>query len=76
MNMVSPAWRGRLGSVRAGTSPYCEIRAPEVQTFWPVSDHASPSRTALVRRAARSEPAAGSEKICDQISSPRSIGGM
>ena len=75
-NMVSPAWRGRLPSLRASTSPYCEISAPDVHTFWPVSDQTSPSRTAFVRSAARSEPAAGSEKIWDQISSPRSIGEM
>ena len=75
MNIVSPACRGRLASLRASTSPYCEISAPDVHTFWPVIVQASPSRTARVRRPARSEPAPGSEKTCDQISSPWSIGG-
>ena len=34
--------------------------APEVHTFWPLTTHSPPSRTAVVRRPARSEPAPGS----------------
>ena len=36
-----------------------------VQVFWPLTTYSSPSRTALVRSDARSEPASGSEKPCD-----------
>ena len=40
-----------------------------VQVFWPLTIQSSPSRTAEVRRLARSEPASGSENPCDhQIS--------
>ena len=34
--------------------------APEVHTFWPLTTQSPPSRTAVVRRPARSEPAPGS----------------
>ena len=36
-----------------------------VHVFWPLTTQSSPSRTAVVRRLARSEPASGSEKPCD-----------
>ena len=50
---------------------YC---APLVQTFWPVTIQSSPSFTARVFSAARSEPASGSENPWHQISSPERIG--
>ena len=43
-------------------SPYCPS---VVQVFCPLTIQSSPSRTAVVRRLARSEPASGSEKPCD-----------
>ncbi len=46
----------------------------EFQVFCPLTTKWSPSSTAWVRSAARSEPASGSDMPCDQISSPRSIG--
>src|SRR5688572_32533363 len=50
---------------------YC---APLVHTFWPVTTQPSPSLTARVLSAARSEPASGSEKPWHQISSADRIG--
>ena len=40
-----------------------------VHTFWPLTTHSSPSRTARVARLATSEPAPGSLKSWHQISS-------
>ena len=40
------------------------------QTFWPLTTHSSPSRTARVASDARSEPAPGSLKSWHQTSSP------
>ena len=51
-----------------------EYWAPDVQTFWPVTTQSSPSLTARVFSAARSEPASGSLKPWHQISSPDRIG--
>ena len=51
----------------AGTT--CARWARLDHTFWPVITHSSPSRSALVRSEARSEPALGSEKPSDHISS-------
>ena len=51
-----------------------EYWAPEVQTFCPVTTQSSPSCTARVFSAARSEPASGSLKPWHQISSPERIG--
>ena len=44
--------------------------ATVVQTFWPLTTHSSPSRTARVARLATSEPAPGSLNSWHQISSP------
>src|SRR3954451_20782756 len=54
---------------------HLEYCAPEVQTFWPVTTHSSPSLTARVFRPARSEPASGSLKPWHQISSALRIVG-
>jgi hypothetical protein len=60
---------GALGSVRATIIPNLATWASVVHTFWPLSTHSSPSRTARVARLATSEPAPGSEKSWHQISS-------
>ena len=62
------------GSVRVTMMPKSAKCAPEVQIFWPLTIQSSPSRSARVRSAARSEPPAGSENNWHQISSPRSAG--
>ena len=48
--------------------------ASDVQIFWPVTTHSSPSRTARVVSAARSDPAPGSLKSWHHMSSPASSG--
>ena len=58
---VRPLCLGRSGSVRAMISPMSLYWAPDVQTFWPLRIHSSPSRSARVCRLARSLPAPGSE---------------
>ena len=61
-------------SVRATSMHHFEYCAPLVQTFCPVTRQPSPSGTARVLSAARSEPASGSENPWHQISSPERIG--
>ena len=62
------------GSVRASRIPNAATWAKLVHTFWPVTTHSSPSRTARVDSPARSEPAPGSENSWHQISSPANSG--
>ena len=50
------------GLVRARTKIQLAYWAMVVQVFWPEMTQESPSRRALVRRLARSDPAPGSEK--------------
>lgn len=69
-----PACLRTSGSVRQTATPQVATRAPEVHTLWPSSTQFSPSRTALVRTAARSEPASVSEKSWQASSSVRSMG--
>ena len=57
---VSPWCLGTSQSERATSSPWVACPAPEVHTFWPVITQSSPSRSARVWTAARSEPAPGS----------------
>ncbi|CAB4918758.1 unannotated protein [freshwater metagenome] len=71
-NIVSPPCLGRSGSVRVSRMPKSETCASVVQTFWPLTTQSSPSRTAVVRSAARSEPLAGSLNSWHQTSSARS----
>ena len=59
---VRPWCLGASGSVRAISMHHFEYCAPLVHTFCPVMTHSSPSFTARVFSAARSEPASGSEK--------------
>ena len=47
---------GTSGSLRVTRMPQCAWCAPEVHTFWPVTTHSSPSRTARVRRPVGSAP--------------------
>ena len=72
---VRPLCLGRSGSVRQMISPMSEYCAPEVHTFWPVMTHSSPSRSALVCRPARSDPAPGSLKSWQPTRSARYIAG-
>lgn len=46
--------------VRASTKHHYAMVAYDVQIFWPLIRHPSPSRVAAVRSEARSEPASGS----------------
>ena len=72
---VRPACLATVGSVRVTSRPKSEKWARDVHIFWPLMIQSSPSRTAFVRSAARSEPAAGSENSWHQISSPRTAAG-
>ena len=64
---------GASGSVRAINMPRLQICAVDVQTFWPVITHSSPSRSALHCSPARSEPAPGSLKSWHHASWPLRI---
>ncbi len=57
----SPWWRAEVGSVRHTTKHQSAWWANEVHTFWPVTTHSAPSRSARVLTPARSLPASGSE---------------
>jgi hypothetical protein len=46
--------------VRVTRNVYWQLWAPVVNIFWPLITHSSPSRTARVLTAARSEPVSGS----------------
>ena len=69
-----PLCFGASGSVRTNVSSTSASCAPEVHTFWPLTTKWSPSRTALVRSDARSEPALGSLIPSDAVISARRIG--
>jgi hypothetical protein len=57
-----PWWRGTSGAVRASSRQKSAHAASLVQIFWPVTRQPSPSGSARVAIAARSEPAPGSLK--------------
>ena len=59
-NQVMPWCFGTSTLVRAMSMPRSAVDPSEVQTFWPLTTHSSPSSTARVVRPARSEPAPGS----------------
>lgn len=59
-SQVMPRCLGASGSVRTSSSHQSATSACEVQILAPLTTYASPSRTARVRSAARSEPASGS----------------
>ena len=69
-----PLCFGASGLVRTNVRRTSESWAPEVHTFCPLTTKSSPSRTAVVRRPARSEPAPGSLIPSDAVISPRKIG--
>ena len=69
-----PLCFGCSGSVRATSIPHRDRWASVVHTFWPLTIHSSPSRTARVDRLATSEPAPGSLNSWHQISSPVNSG--
>ena len=69
-----PLCFGASGLVRATSIPRSATWPPEVHTFWPLTTHSSPSRTALVWMLARSEPAPGSLNSWHQATSPLAIG--
>ena len=54
--------------MRQSSIPHFESCATVVQTFWPLTTHSSPSRTARVASPATSEPAPGSLNSWHQIS--------
>ncbi len=56
-----PRWGGASRLVRQSTKHQSAQWASDVHTFWPVTTHWSPSRSARVCTLARSEPALGSE---------------
>ena len=77
ISQVIPACLRTSGSgfVRTSISQYSATWPKLVQIFWPLSTYSSPSRSARVRRLARSDPAFGSEKPWHQTCSPLSIAG-
>jgi hypothetical protein len=72
---VMPSRFGAAGSVRASSIPISDWCAHVLHTFWPVTTHSSPSRTALVASDGRSEPAPGSLNSWHHRSVLRTIGG-
>ncbi len=71
---ADPFVLGRIRSVRTNVSRKSASWAPEVHTFWPFTTKWSPSRTARVRREAKSDPALGSLIPSDAVFSPLSTG--
>jgi len=70
-----PRRLGWSGSVRASSTAKSDRCAHVVHTFWPVTTHSSPSRSARVASDARSDPAPGSLNSWHHTSSLRTIGG-
>ena len=60
MSTLIPACFLASGSVRTASQMNCALSAPVDHSFCPLTTQTSPSRTARVRSAARSEPASGS----------------
>ena len=66
----------RLVDIGAGEQhPELALFGAEFQTFWPVTTHSSPSRTARAPTLARSDPDPGSLNSWHHAASPRAIGG-
>ena len=66
-NMVTPARPGWLRSVRASRRAKSALRAFDVHTFWPVTDHPPSTSAANVWTLVRSDPASGSEISWHQL---------
>src|SRR6185312_12652253 len=62
-----PLCLGASKSVRTSNRQYSAWAALDDHTFWPLTMYLSPTSSARVRNAARSEPAFGSEKPWHQI---------
>jgi hypothetical protein len=75
MKTVRPRCLGTSQLVRARHSAQSDHQAPVVQTLEPLTTHSSPSRTAVVRAPATSDPPLGSERNCIHSSSPRRMAG-
>ena len=71
-----PACFFTSGSVRTRVKIQSPCWPRVVQVFWPLTTQSSPSRTAVVRRLARSEPASGSENPCDHQMSRLAVAGQ
>ncbi len=70
---MSPCWRDSGVPVRTRANIQFDVSARVVHTFWPVTTYWSPSRTALVMSAGRSEPASGSDQPWHHMSSARTM---
>ena len=70
-----PACFFTSGSVRTSVKIQSPYWPRVVHVFCPLTTQSSPSRTAVVRRLARSEPASGSEKPCDHQMSRLAVAG-
>ena len=76
ISVASPAARFSPGfgsSVRHSSWMKSAASALPIQRLWPVTTYSSPSSSARVLTAARSEPASGSEKPAAPIHSPRAL---
>ena len=63
------------GSVLAATITWSQLRPLVMNVFWPLSTYSSPSSSARVLIAARSEPVPGSVIAIARIDSPDAIPG-
>src|ERR1700722_2979890 len=70
MNYDSPLCLGLPPSVRASNKPQSALCALVVQTFWPLTTHWLPLKSARVTAPATSEPLPGSLNNWHQVSSP------
>ena len=70
-----PACFFTSGSVRTSVKIQSPCWPRVVHVFCPLTTQSSPSRTAVVRRLARSEPASGSEKPCAHQMSRLAVAG-
>ena len=68
-----PLCLGAPGSVRARHMAQSASRASEVHTFWPLSFQPPSTFSAVVRSAARSEPAPGSENSWHHLTVPAMV---
>ncbi|MNV60402.1 hypothetical protein D3C71_1528630 [compost metagenome] len=75
MKAEMPRAPGASGSVRAMTVNRPASGAFVMKHFSPFSTKLSPSRTAVVRRAVASEPACGSVRAKQPVSSPDAMRG-
>ena len=66
---------GHVGSVRASRIPHSARWAADVHTFWPVTTHSSPSRTARVAIAGQVGPGLGlGEELAPHLVAPEHRG--